>query len=82
MAVKTIEWKKDRVVMIDQRLLPQKEVYRVCRDYRAVAEAIRGKTIKGTVFGDAQFLPNGQLQPRYVVFKVVDGKTAKLEALE
>ena len=41
----------------------------------------RGKTIKGTVFGDATFLPNGQLQPRYVVFKVVDGKTAKLEAL-
>ena len=24
---------------------------------------------------------NGQLQPRYVIFKVVDGKTAKLEAL-
>ena len=51
-------------------------------DRKTVAEAIRGKTIKGTVFGDAQFLPNGQLQPRYVVFKVVDGKTAKLEALE
>jgi branched-chain amino acid transport system substrate-binding protein len=34
------------------------------------------------VFGDATFLPNGQLQPRYVVFKVVDGKTAKLEALQ
>jgi branched-chain amino acid transport system substrate-binding protein len=50
-------------------------------DRKTVAEAIRGKTIKGTVFGDAQFLPNGQLQPRYVVFKVVDGKTAKLEAL-
>jgi branched-chain amino acid transport system substrate-binding protein len=33
------------------------------------------------VFGDATFLPNGQLQPRYVLFKVVDGKTAKLEPL-
>ena len=33
--------------MIDQRLLPQKEVYRVCRDYRAVAEAIRGMVIRG-----------------------------------
>ena len=32
-------------------------------------------------YGDATFLPNGQLQPRYVVFKVVDGKNAKLEAL-
>ena len=51
------------------------------KDRKAVAEAIRGKTIKGTLFGDATFLPNGQLQPRYVVFKVVDGKTAKLEAL-
>ena len=30
------------------------------------------------MFGDATFLPNGQLQPRYVVFKVVDGKTPKL----
>lgn len=48
-------------------------------DRKTVAEAIRGKTIKGTVFGDAMFLPNGQLQPRYVVFKVVDGKTARLE---
>lgn len=48
---------------------------------KTVAEAIRGKTIKGTLFGDATFLPNGQLQPRYVVFKVVDGKHAKLEAL-
>ena len=51
-------------------------------DRKTVAEAIRGKTIKGTVFGDATFLPNGQLQPRYVVFKVVDGKNAKLEAIE
>jgi branched-chain amino acid transport system substrate-binding protein len=50
-------------------------------DRKTVAEAIRGKTIKGTVFGDATFLPNGQLQPRYVLFKVADGKTAKLEPL-
>ena len=50
-------------------------------DRKTVAEAIRGKTLKGTIFGDATFLPNGQLQPHYVMFKVVDGKTAKLEAL-
>ena len=48
-------------------------------DRKTVAEAIRDKTIKGTVFGDAAFLPNGQMQPRYGVFRVVDGKTAKLE---
>jgi branched-chain amino acid transport system substrate-binding protein len=50
-------------------------------DRKTVAEAIRGKTLKGTIFGDANFLPNGQLQPHYVMFKVVDGKSAKLEAL-
>jgi methylthioribose-1-phosphate isomerase len=47
MVVKTIEWKKDRVVMIDQRLLPQREVYRTYRDYKGVAEAIRGMVIRG-----------------------------------
>jgi methylthioribose-1-phosphate isomerase len=34
MAVKTIEWKDGRVIMLDQTRLPQKEVYRVCRDYK------------------------------------------------
>jgi methylthioribose-1-phosphate isomerase len=47
MAVKTIEWKNNRVIMIDQRLLPQREVYRVYRDYEAVAEAIRSMVIRG-----------------------------------
>jgi len=47
MAVKTIQWKNDRVVMIDQRLLPHKEVHRVCRDYQEVAQAIREMVIRG-----------------------------------
>src|ERR1043165_5625855 len=47
MAVKTIEWKNDRVVMLDQRLLPHKEIYRIYRDYKDVAEAIRGMVIRG-----------------------------------
>lgn len=47
MAVRTIEWDKDRVVMLDQRLLPHKEVYRVCRDYGQVAHAIREMVIRG-----------------------------------
>jgi branched-chain amino acid transport system substrate-binding protein len=51
-------------------------------DRKTVAEAIRGKPVKGTVFGDVQFLPNGQMQPRYVVFEVVDGKNTKLKALQ
>lgn len=47
MAVKTIEWKNDRVIMLDQRLLPHREVYRVCRDYLEVARAIRDMVIRG-----------------------------------
>jgi methylthioribose-1-phosphate isomerase len=33
--------------MLDQRLLPHKEVYRVCRDYQEVAQAIREMVIRG-----------------------------------
>src|SRR5687767_1707830 len=47
MRVKTIEWKNDQVVMLDQRLLPHKEVHRVCRDYKEVAAAIRQMIIRG-----------------------------------
>jgi methylthioribose-1-phosphate isomerase len=47
MAVHTIEWRADTVRMIDQRLLPAREVIRVCRDYRAVAAAIRTMVIRG-----------------------------------
>jgi methylthioribose-1-phosphate isomerase len=47
MAVKTLEWKGNRVIMLDQRLLPHKEVYRVFRDYRQVAQAIREMVIRG-----------------------------------
>src|SRR5687767_3463062 len=47
MAVKTIEWKNDRVIMLDQRLLPHREVYRAYRDYNQVAAAIRQMVIRG-----------------------------------
>jgi methylthioribose-1-phosphate isomerase len=47
MAVRTIQWQKDRVIMLDQRLLPHKEVYRVCRNYQEVAQAIRRMVIRG-----------------------------------
>jgi methylthioribose-1-phosphate isomerase len=46
-AIKTIEWRADAVRMIDQRLLPAREVYRTYRDYRGVAEAIRTMVIRG-----------------------------------
>lgn len=47
MAVKTIEWRVDSVRMIDQRLLPGRELIRTYRDYRGVAEAIRTMVIRG-----------------------------------
>jgi methylthioribose-1-phosphate isomerase len=47
MAVKTIEWRSDSVRMIDQRLLPTREVIRVYRDYQGVADAIRTMVIRG-----------------------------------
>jgi methylthioribose-1-phosphate isomerase len=47
MAVRTIRWSNNHVVMLDQRLLPGKEVYRVYRDYCEVARAIRDMVIRG-----------------------------------
>ncbi len=46
-AVKTIEWRANSVRMIDQRLLPGREVIRTYRDYRGVADAIRTMVIRG-----------------------------------
>ncbi|MEB2285965.1 MAG: S-methyl-5-thioribose-1-phosphate isomerase [Polyangiaceae bacterium UTPRO1] len=45
--VRTIEWTRGRVVMIDQRLLPVREVYRVYDNYREVARAIKDMVIRG-----------------------------------
>ncbi len=44
---KTIEWTEDGVRMIDQTRLPAEEVYRTCRTYQEVAEAIRSMVIRG-----------------------------------
>ena len=44
---KTIEWTEDGVRMIDQTRLPTAEVYRTCRTYEEVAEAIRSMVIRG-----------------------------------
>ncbi|MBW2330177.1 MAG: S-methyl-5-thioribose-1-phosphate isomerase [Deltaproteobacteria bacterium] len=45
--VKTIVWKDNQVVMIDQRKLPMRERYVVCKDYRSVIRAIKGLIIRG-----------------------------------
>lgn len=44
---KTIEWTEDGVRMMDQTRLPAEEIYRTCRSYEEVAEAIRSMVIRG-----------------------------------
>jgi len=43
----TIRWQDNQVIMIDQRRLPEEEVYLTCSDYREVVEAIRTLAIRG-----------------------------------
>jgi methylthioribose-1-phosphate isomerase len=45
--VKTIEWRDDKVIMLDQSRLPIYVVYVECRDYLKVAEGIRKLWIRG-----------------------------------
>ncbi len=47
MNVRTIQWRPGEVSLIDQRRLPRKEEYRVCRTYRQVAQAIRTMVVRG-----------------------------------
>jgi len=47
MKFKTIEWKKNRVKILDQRKLPQRICYLDCRDAFSVAQAIRTMAIRG-----------------------------------
>lgn len=47
MNFKTIEWKDNKVLMIDQRKLPLEEVYVECSDYQQVADAIKTMVIRG-----------------------------------
>jgi len=43
----TIRWQDNQVIMLDQRRLPEEEVYLICGDYREVVEAIRTLAIRG-----------------------------------
>jgi len=47
MSFRTIEWRDNKVVMIDQTRLPGEEVYNEYSDFKSVAEAIRGMVIRG-----------------------------------
>ena len=45
--IKTVEWTVEGVRMLDQRLLPQEEVYLTLRSYEEVAEAIKKMVVRG-----------------------------------
>jgi methylthioribose-1-phosphate isomerase len=45
--IKTIEWKDNKVVILDQRKLPTEEVYNTYEDYLGVAHAIKSMAIRG-----------------------------------
>ncbi|MBJ6724658.1 S-methyl-5-thioribose-1-phosphate isomerase [Geomesophilobacter sediminis] len=47
MSFRTIEWRDNKVIMIDQTRLPAEEVYLTYEDYQGVAEAIRGMVVRG-----------------------------------
>jgi methylthioribose-1-phosphate isomerase len=47
MSFRTIEWRDNKVVMIDQTRLPGEEIYLEFDDFHGVAEAIRGMVIRG-----------------------------------
>jgi methylthioribose-1-phosphate isomerase len=45
--IRTIFWKEDKVVLIDQRALPNEERYIECTDYRQVISAINDLAVRG-----------------------------------
>ncbi|SHK18514.1 S-methyl-5-thioribose-1-phosphate isomerase [Thermocrinis minervae] len=47
MKVKAFEWKGDRLFLLDQRRLPQEEVWLELTTYKQVAEAIKNMVVRG-----------------------------------
>lgn len=45
--IKTISWKNNKVVFIDQRVLPAAEKYITCTSYKQVIDAIKNLTVRG-----------------------------------
>src|SRR5256885_1779541 len=45
--IKTVEWTKEGVLMLDQRLLPNEEKYLTLRSYEEVAQAIKKMVVRG-----------------------------------
>lgn len=47
MSFRTIEWRNDRLVLLDQTRLPREEIYVECRSYQEVARAIKRMVVRG-----------------------------------
>ncbi len=47
MGLRAIEWRGDALFLLDQRLLPEEEVWLECRSWREVERAIRDMAIRG-----------------------------------
>jgi methylthioribose-1-phosphate isomerase len=47
MMIKTVTWKNNTVVLIDQNALPLAEIYVACRSYQEVISAIKDLTVRG-----------------------------------
>src|SRR5258705_10884721 len=45
--IKTVEWTKEGISMLDQRLLPNEEKYLILRSYEEVADAIKKMVVRG-----------------------------------
>ncbi|MCK8515964.1 S-methyl-5-thioribose-1-phosphate isomerase [Methylonatrum kenyense] len=45
--VRPLRWQGDRLELLDQRLLPEREHWICCRDHRAVAQAIHDMVVRG-----------------------------------
>lgn len=43
----TFEWRGDHLYLLDQRFLPEKEIYLELKDYREVAQAIKDMAVRG-----------------------------------
>jgi len=70
--IKTIIWKNNTVVLIDQRALPLAERYVACKSYKEVISAIKDLTVRGApAIGVAAAMGTalGALQPSLFITK-------------
>lgn len=47
MSIEPIKWKNNRLYLLDQRILPEKETYLECKTYRDAAKAITQLVVRG-----------------------------------